>query len=377
MRKVCIIQDELLPGGATQVAANIIKVLNADGIKPDIYSYDTPPELSAKDFSSTYGLNATLRKVPDLGLKRVTLYKNYFLLKLLKGKLSNYDLVFNCGQCLSRWNSPPSLVNYIHFPYPLELNEPGDYHSLNSIRKLYLMPLRWMNSDGTLCSDYGSVIANSRFTKGIIESLYRGLKGKVSVIYPPVQLDLFWDENLHRKDTVTSIGRFEPQKRQLEQVQIAGQIPELTFLIAGFINSPISEAYFNVCKRYALSHNFTNIEFIPNIDKLQAKRFLHSSKYFLHTRPNEHFGICIAEAIAAGAIPFVHNSGGQREIVVQDELKFISVAEAVKKIRSIMHLNDSDLARYRGELQSHVKRYSVQRFRNEIRTLISNLSHMK
>jgi len=42
---------------------------------------------------------------------------------------------------------------------------------------------------------------------------------------------------------------------------------------------------------------------------------LVNSKVFLHPAPFESFGIAVADSMAAGAIPVVHDSGGSREFV--------------------------------------------------------------
>jgi glycosyltransferase involved in cell wall biosynthesis len=39
---------------------------------------------------------------------------------------------------------------------------------------------------------------------------------------------------------------------------------------------------------------------------------------YVHCAENEHFGITIVEAMAAGCVPVVHDSGGPREIVTVD-----------------------------------------------------------
>ena len=55
------------------------------------------------------------------------------------------------------------------------------------------------------------------------------------------------------------------------------------------------------------------------------------SKVYLHTYVNEAFGISIVEAIAAGCVLIVHNSGGPREFVTE-HLRYETTQEAVKAI---------------------------------------------
>ncbi|MFZ8838408.1 MAG: hypothetical protein ACO2PM_05620 [Pyrobaculum sp.] len=45
----------------------------------------------------------------------------------------------------------------------------------------------------------------------------------------------------------------------------------------------------------------------PSIDTVY--HVLGRSVAFIHVRPHEPFGIVVAEAVAAGAVPIVHKSG--------------------------------------------------------------------
>jgi glycosyltransferase involved in cell wall biosynthesis len=62
------------------------------------------------------------------------------------------------------------------------------------------------------------------------------------------------------------------------------------------------------------------------------------SKYFLHVRAFEHFGMAVADAIALGSVPVVHDSGGLRELVPDHRLRFDALSEAVERFRAV----DSD-----------------------------------
>ena len=262
MKKVCIVQDELLPGGKTSVIVKVIEILNKRNIIPDFYSYD--------NFSQNTLLDGNIRfntkKVLDFGVKGFTYYKGCFLLFLLRNKLLNYDFIFNSTHWLSSNICYDRLVNYVYYLYPLEYTEPV-CPRISLQRKLYLHPLRLFNKDSSInCnSKYGAVIAISRFTKRKIEELYCPLENKVKIIYPPVDIKSFWNESIDRKRQVISVGNFEPQKDQLSQIKIAAKFPDVRFIIIGFVNAKFRKDYYNRCLAFIDSHKIKNVDLSMNV----------------------------------------------------------------------------------------------------------------
>ena len=70
----------------------------------------------------------------------------------------------------------------------------------------------------------------------------------------------------------------------------------------------------------------------PNLSRQEMERLVSTKKWGLHCCEFEHYGIAPAEMQQLGCIVFVPDSGGQREIVTNDGLRYSSVAEAVDKI---------------------------------------------
>ena len=366
MLRMCIIQDELMPGGKTGVIFKLIEILNKYDIIPDLYSYDTG---KIANVTKSKNIQFNFKKVTDFGIKRFTYYKNYFLLRLISNKLQNYDFIFNSTHCLNKNIFPNKLVNYIHYLYPLEYSEPK-FLKISLSRKLYLLPLRWLNRDHSRNkSKYGLVVANSSFTKKKIEEWYPSQKNKVQVIYPPVNIKYFWNEQNNRSNQVISVGNFEPQKDQLTQIKIAKFFPNIKFIITGFVNFKFRRDYYNKCLNYVKHLNVKNVILKPNLGKEELRLLLQKSKYFIHTRENEHFGISIVEAIAAGCIPLVHDSGGQREIVPFEIFRFRSIADAVIKFKKILKL---DINYTRKKFQQYIQKFSEERFEDNIIRLIKH-----
>ena len=68
-----------------------------------------------------------------------------------------------------------------------------------------------------------------------------------------------------------------------------------------------------------------------------------------------------AEAIASGAIPFVHNSGGQREIVPDERLRFTD-DEFISKFQALLELPETEQNQIRSHLSEHIRQYSEEIF---------------
>jgi glycosyltransferase involved in cell wall biosynthesis len=73
------------------------------------------------------------------------------------------------------------------------------------------------------------------------------------------------------------------------------------------------------------------VRVMTDISREELRRTLRRSKVFLHVTNGEHFGVAVAEAMASGCIPIVHDSGGPREFVPQ-HLRFNKLREASEKI---------------------------------------------
>jgi len=250
----------------------------------------------------------------------------------------------------------------------LEYCEP-DSQEISLFRRLYLQPLRRLNKDDSVKSNskYGLTVAISEFTKRKIEELYYPLKNELKVIYPPVDIRYFRNDINNRSSQVVSIGNFELQKDQLSQIKIAAAFPEVKFIITGFANSKSRLNYYRKCLAYLNDHNTKNVELKVNLTLEDLKTLLQQSEYFIHTRKNEHFGISTVEAIAAGCIPLVHNSGGQKEVVPLGLLRFNTIDEAVIKFEKILKI---DRTHYVRKLQNYIQRFSEEKFEENLNKLI-------
>src|SRR5438445_7653949 len=110
-------------------------------------------------------------------------------------------------------------------------------------------------------------------------------------------------------------------------LEIARRLPSLRFAIIGSVSAD-HEPYFQRLQARAP----VNASFI--IAPLRKVRdIIGRAKVYVHSAQNEHFGITIVEAIAAGCVPVVNDSGGRREIVTSDVgWRWKTLDEAVHQI---------------------------------------------
>ncbi len=100
------------------------------------------------------------------------------------------------------------------------------------------------------------------------------------------------------------------------------------------------------------------------------KQILLSSQFYMHNLRNEPFGISTVEAIAAGCIPLVHNSGGQKEIVPIELLRFEDAEDAIQKFGNI---HNAELDNFKRILSSNIVEYDVETFRKKMKLILKNL----
>ena len=77
----------------------------------------------------------------------------------------------------------------------------------------------------------------------------------------------------------------------------------------------------------------------------------------------------IAEMTRGGLIPFVHDSGGQVEIVIHQALRFHTDDEAATRILTIL-ADDRLREQVRGILQASGQRFTTERFCADLRNWV-------
>jgi len=236
----------------------------------------------------------------------------------------------------SRRIFPWTNVAYIHFPFSNHFDYRKKFPYLKSRRLIQVCAAPYVVFERNFVDGNGKLkLANSRYTAGEIEN-FLGLKAEV--LYPPVSSANFISNvqdlaEKERENLVVTISRFRSSKKLEKIPYIASLTGSNThFVIIGRIYDNITLNTFLSLQRLTKKLNLTDrVKFLPEASRLEVKKTLKIAKVYLHTSVGEHFGISIAEAMAMGCIPIVHDSGGPREFV-PEELRYKSINGAAEKI---------------------------------------------
>ena len=103
-----------------------------------------------------------------------------------------------------------------------------------------------------------------------------------------------------------------------------------------------------------------------DVSRDELVRLITTSRYGIHGMTDEHFGMAPAEMVAGGCLTWVHNSGGQVEIVNGDpRFTYDDADDAVTKILRMMSDGDAHET-VRAALRRRTREFSVERFQERV-----------
>jgi glycosyltransferase involved in cell wall biosynthesis len=216
---------------------------------------------------------------------------------------ANYDVLF----WLSDGSLPTSLARrtFIHMQFPF--TGIGGKASLNFLK-----------------SRFYTFVVNSRFTKQYIDEEF---KVASRVIYPPVEVEKFHPGK--KENLILYVGRFSETAQMKNHdllvssfKEIHKRLPGWKLILAGGVQGNTSREYADNLIKMAKG---LPVSIITNPDFEEIKPLYSKAKIFwsasgFSSDPElpirqEHFGITVVEAMAAGCVPVICSLGGHREII--------------------------------------------------------------
>ncbi|HZY47522.1 MAG TPA: glycosyltransferase [Candidatus Bathyarchaeia archaeon] len=335
--KILLIHPRLsVKGGGERVAIHTILAATRAGHRVSLLA----EEFDEASFEDFYGCQGLFGKVdrhyyhpfkPVLGPK-ILLYQrlvyHWFQIKRAISK-DTYDLVLSTQDISHVPSTRAAVIQYCYFP---EYFSHLQTSSPSPAWRIYYEPASafYRNRVGRVAT----LLSVSDFTRGFVR---RKWNRESRTLYPPCPVEAFSDlSGVHsRENMVVTVGRIAPEKRFHLFVELSRILPRTKFVIIGSLSDVRSPSYDHL-RRIAPE----NVKFVLSPLR-KVKALLGQAMAYVHCAENEHFGITIVEAMAAGCVPVVHDSGGPREIVTADVgFRWLDLQTAANQISALVENDD-------------------------------------
>jgi GT2 family glycosyltransferase/glycosyltransferase involved in cell wall biosynthesis/predicted SAM-dependent methyltransferase len=229
--------------------------------------------------------------------------------------------------------------------------------------------------------DY-QLLANSKYTKEQIEKRWKILPERIDIVYPPIMTFQF--KPLRKTNSIIHVSRIaypriEADKGHRQMIETFKKIHdaghEWTFHLVGQIQD---HEYYHELQ--ALASNYP-IFFHINIPFKELQILYGDAKIYWHmtgvTMPNEvgaqeHFGMTIVEAMAAGCVPISLNTGGPKEIIENQKNGFlVDNLKGLESVTKFLIKNPSRLSRISNQAIKRAKYFDEKVSKQKLYSIIS------
>ncbi|KAG5558013.1 hypothetical protein RHGRI_008049 [Rhododendron griersonianum] len=225
-----------------------------------------------------------------------------------------------------------------------------------------LIARSWMYGIVGSCAHLGLV--NSSWTQSHIEKLW-GIRERIKRVYPPCDTSGLQAHALQLEAFSVAIGKIDDGMPR----------PRLQFV--GSCRNKADEERLQNLKNLAIDLKVEeDVEFYKNVMYRDLVRLLGSAVAGIHSMIDEHFGICVVEYMAAGAIPIAHNSAGPKMDIVLEEdgqkTGFLAqnVEEYADAILKVLKLPEKERLKMAAAARSRASRFSEERFYEDFKAAV-------
>jgi glycosyltransferase involved in cell wall biosynthesis len=381
MKKILFVKTTIQPpGGGNTVAVWMIEALKKE-YSVSILTW-TPPDF--KEINRFYGtsldsweltvnhINPILRRLIELDPDPGSIQKTCYLMRVCKKIGKQYDVIVSAD---NEMDFGCRGIQYFHYPYLYGKIQPDidlpRHRKFWEILKGNYRP--WMMVSGFSYSRMlnNLTLVNSNWTGNKVREFY-GIDP--ITLYPPIPGDFPETPWENKENGFVCIGRFCPAKRFEAMIEILAEVrlrvPDLHLHIIGTSSPFVGEReYYSKFIKF-VKGNYPWVFLHENLSRGELIDLISRHRYGIHANIEEHFGIVVGEMIKAGCIVFVHNSGGQVEIVGEDErLVYKTEEEAVEKIMRIMSNPDEQMSLI-DYLKSRKEMFSTEKFMRSIQEIV-------
>jgi len=375
--------DLMMKGGGEAVCMNILEALQKS-YNVTLLTTTTPDFTELNKFFGTSVSDVKIKKPTDAAMRSakwassslpinigLAAFQYSLLYRHARNVQNAYDLVISTRDEIG-FNS--KALQYIHIPTRGLIKNggrktiPGYRGNTSVLYEIYDHLCNIISGFSTERVRQSRLLTNSDWTANLIEEIYNT---ETEVVYPPIDVDEFsnpaWEQ---RESGFVMIGRLSPEKRILRSIKIIDKLHEFNSDIhIHIIGTKEDTEYSDKVEQYADRRDYVYID--SECDRKDLIERIQQHKYGIHGKEFEHFGMVVAEMVAGGTIPFVHDSGGQTDIVLNDDrLIYNDVEEAVQKTKKV--IGDRNLQQELTKMLTNaVHRFSKRTFQQQIRNVVS------
>jgi glycosyltransferase involved in cell wall biosynthesis len=343
MARVAVIQsDTAEPGGGQAVCAHVL-----DGLAPyhdvTLFSW-APPDVRAWDawFGTRLhdhpfrhrAIADRYRRLPDV-LRRQRLLRYALTLRHALARARDFDVLVSTGAEIA---APGAAVQYLHVPLFADGSELRLLEGRTVARSRQLLWRAYSGAARLLARGNAEAyrqpltLTNSAWTA---EHVREVLGVQPRVVWPPVPAlpgpALPWAE---RENGFVCIGRIEPAKRVLEMIDCVEALRRAGHDVHLHVVGRGEGGYAERVRQRCRGSDAARYE--GALDNAALGALLGRHRYGLHGFACEHFGIAVAQMVAAGCVVLAPDEGGQVELLGgEPALLYGDFAEAARKIARV------------------------------------------
>lgn len=370
-----VVHTDLNPcGGAEQLAVATLQALVEMGLKVDL-TVAKKPDLQRLENAFGKRVGAIFGQVGEV--RPVG--------RLFEADPGSYDITINTHGDILPYYAPSlsrrNYVTYCHYPVAAEYVRDRDQTYLQAFAKMGLLEVAddsvWekIAQHFRLSLQNSLVITNSNFSRKAIAMYTENMP---AVISPPVNVEEFRSILLAagpRDDSVLVVSRIHPSKKLENAIALAALLKQRgvgkELVIAGNLgmDDQCGQEYRARLEDMARTCGVSGyVKIKPNVKLDRLYSLMKKSKVYFHPLQGEPFGISVVEAMSAGLVPVVPDTGGLTEFVPR-RYQFHSLQQAAEITASSMEATEAE----RVALSESVKGFSLAEYVRSLQKFTSEM----
>lgn len=290
--------------------------------------------------------------------------------RYLKKRRNDFDVLFSTYNELDFGKKG---IQFIHGP---SRSDVGAQFYLLDYKKSYLRGLyhgfcNWLSDFDIDRVRANTTLVNSEWGAKVYKETYGDYPATVA--YVPIVFrgqPLPWEQ---RRNDFLCIGDLLPVKKTHESFKVVQKVRALGHDIGLRVIGDTPGAYARFVKQEAKKYPFVTME--GRCPREKVSELISQSRYGIHMRDYEGFGIGIGEMAFAGCLVFVPGKGGgQLEALnFNSNLLYNGIDDAVNKIDAM--LKNPDLQKcVQKEIMEHAVQFSAENFKQRIQEIVRNFN---